>query len=624
MAINPKIKQKAEDIRSKIFGSEVRESLASGIEAISEDVEATIGRQDYVEEQFQDVLDETTGKDVISAPELIAARNGKSNLKTRLDGEHAQVTAQLQQTEQVFNERVSQTIATAGDGTIPSELTDMRVMADGSTVTVAGDALRKTQTGEAILNRAIKPIKTSFLKFGKNLYNADTISDNDRWVNYLTGNIEYYPARDTIQGYRYSEPIEVEPSTTYRRRNALYAQYGTSFFDDNDVFISGTKDTVFTTPVNTAYLILNVKDGRLDDQLEKGSHVTFYQKYRVVPDYVEDKTEIMQLNLPPKIYGLTEKEMNVYFDNLMIDDYRRYDFDVTATIGKHQTERYTVKPTASGSYPVTISVHKDREIEPVTLQETTLFVTNKYAGAGLTLDYLQIGDSITHNLFASSGLQNNFNADSANLNTIGTQGIAPKNHEGYPGQTSTFIVSDVASPFVFDGVFDFEQYMTTQSYTNVDYVAILFGANDVYNPVDLDAAIQTVITNYNTMIASIHAYDPTIKVGICVSIMSAYSQDAFGNDVGAAQARWKFKRNVVLLGREIIKQFSNRETEQIYVVATNANLDTEHNFSNATAEPVNGTNPVDLITRQTNGLHPNYYGSWQLADTIYYWIKNTI
>lgn len=97
LAINPKIKQKAEDIRKKIFGSEVRESLASGIEAISEDVEATIGRQDYVEEQFQNVIDETTDKDVISAPELIAARNGKSNLKTRLDDEHAQVTAQLQQ-----------------------------------------------------------------------------------------------------------------------------------------------------------------------------------------------------------------------------------------------------------------------------------------------------------------------------------------------------------------------------------------------------------------------------------------------------------------------------------------------------------------------------------------------
>ncbi|MGO4994962.1 glycosyl hydrolase family 28-related protein [Jeotgalibaca porci] len=108
MAINPKIKQKAEDIRNKIYGKEVRESLASGIEAISEDVEATIGRQGYVEEQFQDVLDETTGKGVISAPELIAARNGKSNLKTRLDEEHAQVTAQLQQKEQELNAQLAQ------------------------------------------------------------------------------------------------------------------------------------------------------------------------------------------------------------------------------------------------------------------------------------------------------------------------------------------------------------------------------------------------------------------------------------------------------------------------------------------------------------------------------------
>lgn len=45
--------------------------------------------------QFQSVLDETTGKDVISGPEVILARNGKSNLKTRLDEDHAQVTAQL-------------------------------------------------------------------------------------------------------------------------------------------------------------------------------------------------------------------------------------------------------------------------------------------------------------------------------------------------------------------------------------------------------------------------------------------------------------------------------------------------------------------------------------------------
>ena len=48
--------------------------------------------------QFQSVLDETTGKDVISAPEIILARNGEVDLKTRLDKEKQEVTAQLAQT----------------------------------------------------------------------------------------------------------------------------------------------------------------------------------------------------------------------------------------------------------------------------------------------------------------------------------------------------------------------------------------------------------------------------------------------------------------------------------------------------------------------------------------------
>lgn len=90
------IKDKIAQIRQAIFGKEVRESIASGIEAINKEVENTTARQDNVEVQFQAVLDETTDKDVISAPEIIAARVGAdntthSNLKARLDTEHQQV-----------------------------------------------------------------------------------------------------------------------------------------------------------------------------------------------------------------------------------------------------------------------------------------------------------------------------------------------------------------------------------------------------------------------------------------------------------------------------------------------------------------------------------------------------
>lgn len=86
-----RIEEIKQSIESEPYMAKMREDIAEGISK-------TGIRQATVEEQFQTVLDETTGKDVISAPELIAARNGELNLKTRLDKEKQEVTAQLAQT----------------------------------------------------------------------------------------------------------------------------------------------------------------------------------------------------------------------------------------------------------------------------------------------------------------------------------------------------------------------------------------------------------------------------------------------------------------------------------------------------------------------------------------------
>src|SRR5699024_7330476 len=114
MAVDPNIQKKADDIRNKIYGREVRESLASGLEEMSSDVvenegrqSVVEGRQDSVESQWQNVIDETTNLDVVSAPEIIAARNGEANLKARLDKENQEVTAQLAQTKLKLDGRTS-------------------------------------------------------------------------------------------------------------------------------------------------------------------------------------------------------------------------------------------------------------------------------------------------------------------------------------------------------------------------------------------------------------------------------------------------------------------------------------------------------------------------------------
>ncbi|MDN6288893.1 MAG: hypothetical protein L0J63_01235 [Tetragenococcus koreensis] len=99
MAVDPFIQKKADFIRGSKKGLEVRDSLASGLEAMSEVVVDNTGRQTDVETQFQQVIDNTTNKDVISAPEIIAARAGKPNLKTRIDDFENETTAQLAQTD---------------------------------------------------------------------------------------------------------------------------------------------------------------------------------------------------------------------------------------------------------------------------------------------------------------------------------------------------------------------------------------------------------------------------------------------------------------------------------------------------------------------------------------------
>lgn len=98
-------KKHAENVRRKVYLPDMTESFARGVEyagLIASDAvgisNETKGRQDSVETQFNAVQQEMTGKDVISAPELIAARGGEPTLSDRLDKEQQEVTAQLAQT----------------------------------------------------------------------------------------------------------------------------------------------------------------------------------------------------------------------------------------------------------------------------------------------------------------------------------------------------------------------------------------------------------------------------------------------------------------------------------------------------------------------------------------------
>ncbi len=87
-------------IKEGVFGRDVRQAIHDGIyrihQAVDENkdlVDRVTLRQDEVEQLNNQMITEMTDKDVISAPEIIAARSGKTTLGQRLD----EITTQLAQ-----------------------------------------------------------------------------------------------------------------------------------------------------------------------------------------------------------------------------------------------------------------------------------------------------------------------------------------------------------------------------------------------------------------------------------------------------------------------------------------------------------------------------------------------
>ncbi|GEM_PF-5855977 len=151
-------------IKDGVFGRDVRQAIHDGIysthQVVDENkdlVDRVTLRQDAVEQYNNQMITEMTDKDVISAPEIIAARGGATTLVERLDSEKAEITTQLAYIENTKAEQTaleveraridSFTTLAAGSTTGDAELIDGRIGADGTTYANIGSAIRGQITG---------------------------------------------------------------------------------------------------------------------------------------------------------------------------------------------------------------------------------------------------------------------------------------------------------------------------------------------------------------------------------------------------------------------------------------------------------------------------------------------
>lgn len=345
--------------------------------------------------------------------------------------------------------------------------------------------------------------------------------------------------------------------------------------------------------------------------------------------------ESLQLTLPPVCYAVAGQEMNLYFDNIVLTPTpEKYQFRVQCPIGHAEARRWTITPEPKdvGDHPMAVAVADEsgKVLQEVRL---TLHVAAANAGTGRNLRLLIVGDSLTHATVYPNEIARLLslpgNPTWTMLGTHRPNHAAPGvGHEGYGGWTWGRFATHLepkpdgtlkkrSSPFVFadkEGkpVLDLERYFRESlGGQRPDVVTVMLGINDCFSalpddPKAIDARIDAMFTQADTLLAAFRLAVPHAELGICLTTPPNARESAFEANYHGKYHRWGWKTIQHRLVQRQLEHFANRQAENLFLIPTELNLD-----------PVDGY-PVN------NGVHPNPVGYKQIGASIYAWLKSRL
>lgn len=223
------IEQHLKTIKDGVFGRDVRQAIHDGLKQAYNDGTAK-GNSNL---------------------EVSMARGSASTLAERLNQmADADTWAETKVAEVVA--QISNLVVSAGDGTKPAELTDMRVV-NGTTYSSAGEALRKVAEGEALKDGAIGVDKVNFIQKYKQLLDESKVQHG----KYYNGNRSF---TSPSPGWSVYEYVYLKKGVTYGLVNVrgVFSYY----FDNSSKLVkkfaeTDIKVTVDYTPPVDGWIIIS-------------------------------------------------------------------------------------------------------------------------------------------------------------------------------------------------------------------------------------------------------------------------------------------------------------------------------------------------------------------------------
>lgn len=333
--------------------------------------------------------------------------------------------------------------------------------------------------------------------------------------------------------------------------------------------------------------------------------------------------------LPSAIYGVTGQEINIYKENLVLNNrLKSLAYIHTRLSDAVQDDFRTIWNPSATSLTETNRTWEIMRYGLTTFESRTIKECTVPKDTGSSdIKVLVIGDSKVDSGYVTYYLHQNFDDDDMSITLLGSKydWAEWNRHEGWGSRTAKWFCTDVESPLSNNGECDFAHYLTSYNIATPDYVFINLGTNDCAGMGGGDDIFLTEFVTYiSQMITSIHDVDSNIVVvvGMCEGVATVLDVNNSEFD------KWDLNQKISRLHKATIAAFDNRQAENIYVCPMYMGMDLTEDYnmeevplSKRDGDVNNGQGDGKTRMRITDRVHQNNVGYWKNADYMYALLK---